>query len=88
MAGRPKPFTWAEVEVDDACYRLEADFTNNKPSARASLTDNSALSHRAHAWPDGRFSLGTSFGFGRPRRIRPIHCDGRSDRSRPTRTPD
>jgi hypothetical protein len=50
-----------------------------------SLTDNSAMSRREHAWLDGRFFLGTSLDFDRPRRIRPIHCDGGSDRSRLTR---
>ncbi len=57
-------------------------------SAMARLTDNSATSHRERASPYGRFVSGTSFGFGRPRRMRPIHCDGGSDRSRPTRRPD
>jgi hypothetical protein len=50
------------------------------------LTDNSAMSHREHAWLDGPFFLGTSLDFDRPRRTGPIHCDGGSDRSRLTRT--
>ncbi len=80
----------------------EVDFTNNSriqagitsasrsrassASARRALTENSAMSHWACAWPDGRLFASTSLDFDRPRRIGPIHCGGDSDRSRLTRT--
>jgi hypothetical protein len=55
-------------------------------SAGRALTENSAMSHWACGWPDGRLFSSTSLDSGRPRRIGPIHCDGDSDRSRLTRT--
>ncbi len=51
------------------------------------LTLNSASSHRAYEWLHGPSVSGTSFDFDRPTSIGPSpNLDGRSDRSRLTRT--
>ena len=44
-------------------------------------------SHWDQEWLHGRCVSGTSFDFDRPRRIGPRGSDGRSNRSRLTRTP-
>jgi hypothetical protein len=76
----------ADVSVGDyRGYGLA--FTRNKPSLRkthvgleiegvgpgsgASLTENSAMSHWAYAWRDGRLFSGTNPDFDRPKRIGP-----------------
>jgi hypothetical protein len=50
------------------------------------LTYDKSSPHSEHERLDGPWFSGTSLDLDHRRRIRPPHCDGRSDRSRLTRT--
>ncbi len=75
LPGRVKSISRTTVEFGSNHFGVEINGVG-RVSEGERLTENSAMSHWAYAWPDGRLFASTSLGFDRPRRIRPIHCGG------------